>query len=281
MPEAFEFLSEDDKPKKTFGAHQARVFLQRFGLNSSAKDDITAPVCAAIMAASAHVTFVDKEIKGLQAERAQLQAELGTAKKELGEISQIMDTDPLTKIGNRRGFTNVLSRMIARRDRDKKAFPKAVLLFLDVNDFKETNSHFSHAGGDAALVHVAQTIQKKVRKGDYVARVGGDEFAVILYDVGREEAEEVGKMLLKAVLDNPLMLKPMGEDKKIIESARRENARISLTFGTHKLKRSDVPEEVMQSMSGSMLGYKKKAKAYAQEYMEAQARGTKKPKLEL
>jgi len=82
-------------------------------------------------------------------------------------------TDRLTGVRNRRAMDHLLSDLIAQ------AAPFS-LLQLDIDNFKEINDRFGHPGGDAVLREVAAGLQDCVRQGDMVARIGGDEFVVIV-----------------------------------------------------------------------------------------------------
>jgi diguanylate cyclase (GGDEF)-like protein len=82
--------------------------------------------------------------------------------------------DPLTGLANRALFADRLDRAVETVDRP------LVLIFVDLDDFKEVNDRFGHAGGDVLLHAVAQRLLSCVRAGDTVARLGGDEFAILL-----------------------------------------------------------------------------------------------------
>ncbi|GLY34378.1 GGDEF-domain containing protein [Amycolatopsis sp. NBRC 101858] len=82
--------------------------------------------------------------------------------------------DPLTGLANRALFADRLDRAVEAVGRP------LVLIFVDLDDFKEVNDRFGHAGGDVLLHAVAQRLLSCVRAGDTVARLGGDEFAILL-----------------------------------------------------------------------------------------------------
>ena len=94
--------------------------------------------------------------------------------------------DSLTGLPNRVLLSDRLNQAIKRADRD--ADPIAVL-FIDLDEFKTVNDRHGHAVGDELLVTTARTLQGAVRSGDTVARIGGDEFIVLLEQCGREQAE--------------------------------------------------------------------------------------------
>ena len=108
-----------------------------------------------------------------------------TEKKEKDElIHRQANYDPLTNLPNRRLFYDRLGQAIKMAHRTK--FPVA-LLFIDLDHFKEINDGLGHANGDALLMDVAQRISGCVREADTVSRLGGDEFTVILPEIGDED----------------------------------------------------------------------------------------------
>lgn len=119
---------------------------------------------------------------------------------ELARLEQLAHHDELTGLANRSLFKDRLRQAIAHAARRGGSF---VLLFLDVNSLKAINDRFGHACGDAALQELARRLQHCLREEDTVARIGGDEFAIILSVAGRREAEaplqKIGDVLGDAV----------------------------------------------------------------------------------
>ncbi len=93
------------------------------------------------------------------------------------EIKQLAFYDPLTGLPNRRLLQDRLQQGLSKARRDQK---RLALLFIDLDKFKPVNDDFGHAVGDELLLAVAQRLQTCVRESDTVARVGGDEFVVLL-----------------------------------------------------------------------------------------------------
>ncbi len=93
--------------------------------------------------------------------------------------------DPLTGIANRRSFLQDGNEMMKRHG--SNPCPTAVLL-IDLDHFKSINDRFGHAIGDRVLQVFADTASATVRSSDLVGRLGGEEFAVVLYNAGREKA---------------------------------------------------------------------------------------------
>ena len=93
--------------------------------------------------------------------------------------------DDVTELFNRRAFLNLAEQQLKMTDRRRAGF---MLFFLDMNDFKSVNDTFGHAWGDRALKDMAQILKSVVRASDIVARIGGDEFAVLAIDMPKGAA---------------------------------------------------------------------------------------------
>ena len=120
-----------------------------------------------------------------------------TAWLEGQRLAETALQDGLTGIHNRRRFDDHLQRAWAQGIRDRKPI---ALVFGDIDHFKPFNDRYGHQAGDEALKSVAATLSGFARRPlDLAARFGGEEFAVILYDTGRAEAERIGAKILEAV----------------------------------------------------------------------------------
>ncbi|MFD8497209.1 putative bifunctional diguanylate cyclase/phosphodiesterase [Amycolatopsis sp. NPDC059657] len=106
--------------------------------------------------------------------------------------------DPLTGLANRALFADRLDRAVAEEPRSEGAL---VLIFVDLDDFKEVNDRFGHAGGDILLHEVGQRLLGCVRSTDTVARLGGDEFAILLE--GEVDAPEAVGERIRGALRRP------------------------------------------------------------------------------
>ncbi len=99
--------------------------------------------------------------------------------RQLSRYRDLSQRDELTGIWNRRYFNSIFRRILAQAERDRQ---QVTLLVYDIDDFKLYNDRFGHAAGDEILRETARLMQTSVRDGDVVARIGGDEFAVIFWE---------------------------------------------------------------------------------------------------
>ncbi len=120
----------------------------------------------------------------------------------IGQLAQASATDYLTGLLNRRAFDTEFLRQIERAQRSE--LPLALVLF-DLDHFKQVNDRFGHAAGDRALLDFATLLSRERRAGDTLARIGGEEFAVVLFGVGHADAiafaERIGRQLEEPRLD--------------------------------------------------------------------------------
>ncbi|MFW2512221.1 diguanylate cyclase domain-containing protein [Demequina sp. SO4-13] len=139
-----------------------------------------------IDAVAAGVNALGEEIEASYAELERRvvdrTAELAIATQELSRRAL---QDDLTGLANRAAFWDRLSQRLHAADRRVTGF---AILFLDLDDFKTVNDMFGHAAGDQLLIDAARRISGELRAGDTAARVGGDEFVVLLDEVASGEA---------------------------------------------------------------------------------------------
>lgn len=120
-----------------------------------------------------------------------------TAWLEGQRLAESAMQDGLTGIHNRRRFDEHLQRVWAQCVRERKP---VALLFADIDHFKDFNDRYGHQAGDEALKAVAATLAKVARRPlDLAARFGGEEFAIILFDVKRADAERIAEEAMEAV----------------------------------------------------------------------------------
>jgi len=128
-------------------------------------------------------------------------------KRTEASLQELAHHDPLTGVANRRFFFERARQEFARIKR--KPSPLSIVTF-DVDYFKLINDHFGHAVGDEFLISLCKTCLPLMRESDIFARIGGEEFAILLPDTNLEGAAVVAERFRKAIGDNPLSL-PDGE----------------------------------------------------------------------
>jgi len=111
-------------------------------------------------------------------------------------LEELATTDPLTGMANRRRFDEALR---SEAERCLRAGNPLTLMLLDIDHFKSVNDTYGHPVGDAVLKAVAAQCRAAVRDIDLVARVGGEEFAVLLIDVGLHEGRLVADRMRKVI----------------------------------------------------------------------------------
>ena len=112
--------------------------------------------------------------------------------RTLSELEYYSAHDPLTGLHNRRYFNEMLEYEIGRSERHAHEFS---ILMLDMDDFKDVNDTYGHPCGDTVLKGVADTMHGIMRRGDLATRIGGDEFAIILTETGRDGAMTVAEKI--------------------------------------------------------------------------------------
>jgi diguanylate cyclase (GGDEF)-like protein len=147
------------------------------------------------------------------------------------EIYRVMTLDGLTQVHNRRYFEEALARECARSKRYRHPF---TLVMLDIDLFKGINDTHGHLAGDAVLRQVAQRVRGHVRTSDVVARIGGEEFAVILPGTELAGAIAYAEKLRQRIADEPI---PAGES----------TLRVTISLGVAQYDPTmDAPEALIQ-----------------------------------
>ena len=141
------------------------------------------------------------ELVALRDDNAALRRELRTLRVQIGELERLADSDTLTPLLNRRAFLREVERGIARVARHST--PVAVMI-ADLDGLKAINDGAGHQAGDAALLHVGYTLKAHVRALDVVARIGGDEFGLVLEDLDADAAETKAHALAASIAAEPV-----------------------------------------------------------------------------
>ena len=181
----------------------------------------------------------------LAAEVDSLREQLFAERAKVAELETRIDEDPLTGLLNRRGFMKELARTLAYARRYRAA---AALLFLDLDGFKAVNDTHGHAAGDWALGRAGRLIAGAVRASDIVARIGGDEFAVLLWNLNEAQALAKARALETLIAESPF------------ERKRDANCRLGLSAGLTMLRDGDTGESALARADEAMYARKRERK---------------------
>jgi len=139
----------------------------------------------------AHEKLIGERDAALQAEHRIRQLET-----ELAQMSALVREDPMTRSLNRRGLDDEFAREASRADRYDTPFSIAV---LDVDNFKALNDKRGHQTGDEALIHLVKVAKEELRITDHIARMGGEEFLIILPNTPLDEAARIVARLQRSL----------------------------------------------------------------------------------
>lgn len=178
-----------------------------------------------------------------------LNRELSRTKENLAEIERLVDVDCVAPIPNRRAFMRRLAWAIAMHERYNH--PSAILYF-DINDFKNINDTMGHAAGDLAIRHVSQMLSSTLRESDFIARIGGDEFAIIMYYANEEAAKRRGKKISEKLASTPFVF-------------NGTPLTLSAAYGYYSVRQGDDAEGALAAADMSMYVDKRRGKALLAE----------------
>jgi len=130
--------------------------------------------------------------------------------KELKRVSELIHIDDVTDLYNQRKLFKDLENLILRYDKLKEGF---VLLFVDIDYFKNVNDNYGHVVGTHMLTEIAAILRKVLRDGDLIYRYGGDEFVMIVPHVSRDVARNIGERILRTVRERIFKVKDNVEYK--------------------------------------------------------------------
>ncbi|KOS64308.1 GGDEF domain-containing protein [Lysinibacillus agricola] len=145
------------------------------------------------------------EIKALAKNTKQFQVLLGIAlvtsfimllviNKLLSKTIHLATYDPLTNVYNRATYIRKMDNLLRKRKTNQPG-----LLLLDLDNFKQVNDRFGHVEGDKILIETARILKQEVRNNGFVVRFGGDEFAIVLYDVKDEYMQQLANSILEKI----------------------------------------------------------------------------------
>lgn len=169
-------------------------------------------------------------------EIGRLRAEVDRLERKVELLDRLAHEDVLVALPNRRGFMRNLIQLI---DRVRRYGDSAALLFVDIDGLKMINDSFGHPVGDRALQQVAERLVQGVRASDSVARIGGDEFGVLLERADEAVARDTANRLAGQVAERGFAHKDMGMP-------------LSVAIGVAVIRPGDRPEDVIARADAEM-----------------------------
>jgi len=187
---------------------------------------------------------VRKALISLFRETERLREQVKVANSRLDDATRNADRDALLPILNRRAFVREMNRFIAFTERYGTP---SCLVYIDLDGFKAVTDLYGHVAGDAVLRQFTDIILEQIRDTDIFARVGGDEFAIILAHVTLDQAIRKAKKFACALKDRP---------------ARWNNRPVTLSFsyGAHKLQAGETADGAIAQADKVMYARKRAAR---------------------
>jgi len=133
--------------------------------------------------------------------------EITQLKNELEQIQKVANTDELTGIANRRGFNEIIEQLAHTADTDETGDSDFTLLLIDIDFFKNINDEYGHLIGDSVLRYLAKQLLAETKGKDFIARIGGEEFVILLPQTHHDNALRVAENLREKVEKNLLKVK--------------------------------------------------------------------------
>ena len=134
---------------------------------------------------------------------ASIQRDITEYKKLEQDLQILCRTDPLTTAANRRAFNEILSQEFSRFKRSQKEY---ALIMIDLDHFKSINDQHGHSVGDQVLIEVTERCKDNIRVHDILARLGGEEFCILLPYTESKQAKKVAERLREKIEIKPIIV---------------------------------------------------------------------------
>ena len=192
------------------------------------------------------------ELASMLAQEQSARLELELVRRQLAARNDVLaaraSTDPLTGLANRSGLTERLGLALEEARRTQT---NVGIVFIDLDGFKEVNDRYGHTAGDELLDIVARRLNVHRRANDVLARVGGDEFVVLLADLDPKQAREWLELTAQRIHD--LIVAPV-----VLPDGRMT---VSASFGTSMFPDDGVTGQALVTIADAEMYRRKRAKA--------------------
>lgn len=246
------------------GSAQLAVEVMKKGaFDYISKDDLSPEGLSRAVLSSIALCKAENDLTEKTKKLVEVNEELQGANLKLQNLTRM---DPLTDVLNRRGFQEVLTRECQEALREGQSF---IVLLVDIDSFKKINDVLGHDAGDKVLETVARRLRGKLRATDYVARIGGDEFMLLLRKTRTADGIEIADKMRLAIAT------PIPWGNSMIEAT----ASIGLAIVNHTIRSID---ELLAITHGALARCKETGKnrvAFDNEEGESEAVGKSKESL--
>jgi len=189
------------------------------------------------------------QMEALRSSNQRLQEDLICSRYQLEEQAVEIDhvrrearTDGLTGVNNRKSFDEKLHLLLSAWERERQPF---VLILIDLDHFKRINDAHGHPGGDSVLEKVGTWLREWAREGDFVARYGGDEFAMLLPHADLQVGMDLAESIRAGTADRASRV-----------SLKGHHVSISLSMGVASPRQGDTTATILQRADSAL--YKSK-----------------------
>ncbi|MCW8838689.1 MAG: sensor domain-containing diguanylate cyclase [Thiovulaceae bacterium] len=152
-------------------------------------------------------------------------------------LEKIAHEDALTRLDNRRKFNDNIEAMFENFYRGNIA--SLTLMILDIDDFKHVNDSFGHLTGDKVLIRFAEILKESLRKSDFVARWGGEEFSILLINSSEDEAQQIAEKIRFKIKEDEVL-------NKLV------NKSVTASFGMGKLNNNESIDAFISKVDSAL-----------------------------
>lgn len=220
------------------------------GSNADLSRDILCKIVG-IMAAATETTIQQgRQISRAMAEKSE---ELEKMRSQLEQYKRLADTDPLTKVWNRRAFDKRMARIYD----DPRSIMYHALILIDIDGFKSFNDQFGHPIGDRVLQIVARLLKVQGNADSFLARTGGEEFALIVYGLSEDATMTLAETARATVEQAEFVLGPSGRNYGPIRIS------LGVCMASEANDADDLYTKADQALYGSKLDGRNRATLYS------------------